>query len=315
MSKDRVSGLPSVGPAPETEMSEEMLASRSPFQTALLAAGRADALPPGRKQQLFRNLSIAIGAPDVLGEGQGLSEPGQVPDQSALGGSQADVAGRAALKAMTKVAGVDGLAAKLVGGVAITGALVWGGWQAAVGSKPATAPVAVATVVAEAAEGSAAETKPSPPEPAGGAGGRAAAETTGGSTSSGSTVGLAGPSDEAAADSAKGVRARTKASESDSLARELSLIDNARAALLRGEPAVALRTLQTYRSQFPRGALQAEATVQRVEALMAIGDRASASTIGGAFLKRHPDSPYSRRISSLLGSGREPQVDGARKSK
>jgi TolA-binding protein len=108
---------------------------------------------------------------------------------------------------------------------------------------------------------------------------------------------------------------KTRGAGSDSLSRELTLIDGARAALLRGEPASALRTLQAYRSQFPKGALRAEATVQRVEALIATGDRDAATTIGESFLKRYPESPYSRRIASLLGMSRDPRLDAVRKNK
>lgn len=291
MSKDRVSRPPNLGLAPETEMSEEMLASRTPFQSALLAAGRTDGLSAARKEQLFRSLSVAVGAPHLFGEG-GLGD-GTGP-QGGLQGNPtlpdpAQVAGGAALKASAKV-GAEGLLAKVVGAAAITGALAWGGYQGLVAWSSSPAEPAVSVVAPIAVVEAPVVLGPAPIEPA--------------------AVEAAPEHEEAAAGSAK---ARSKAKVSDSLAKELSLIDSARAALLRGEPAVALRTLSTYRSQFPRGALQAEATVQRVEALIATGDRASAATIGGAFLKRYPDSPYSRRIASLLG--REPQVDGVRKSK
>lgn len=113
----------------------------------------------------------------------------------------------------------------------------------------------------------------------------------------------------------KGARSVRHKPDSDTLSQELALIDSARASLLAGQPAAALRTLNAYRTQFPKGALRAEATVQRVEALIAVGDRRSAQTIGESFLTRNPESPYSRRIASLLGVAREPQVDGVRKNK
>jgi TolA-binding protein len=282
-------------------MSEEMLASRTPFQAALLAAGRSDGLAPGRKEKLFRNLSIAVGVPHVFGEAPDFPGSHDLAGQSE---TASQVAKQAAFKATAKAVGVEGLAAKVVAAAAITGALVWGGWQGFVASSaPSGAQAAVAAAPAPAAPAPAIDT------PATDALGAAEAQPLSPDTAVNPTV----VEVEVATASAKGSRSRAKAS--DSLAKELSLVDSARAALLRGEPAVALRTLSTYRSQFPRGALQAEATVQRVEALIAIGDRSSASTIGGAFLKRYPESPYSRRIASLLGVGREPQLDGSRKSK
>src|SRR5690606_27310598 len=115
MSKDRIS-RPDLGSASETEMSEEILAARTPFQAALLAAGRTDGLTPDRKQKLFRNLSVAVGAPHLFGEGTG--EPSGVADT----GGTADVGGTAnpthlpadpnsasgALGATVKAVGVDG---------------------------------------------------------------------------------------------------------------------------------------------------------------------------------------------------------------
>jgi TolA-binding protein len=99
------------------------------------------------------------------------------------------------------------------------------------------------------------------------------------------------------------VRGR-KSTTSDSLARELALIEASRAEVLRKNPTAALNTLSKYRKEFPKGTLLAEATVLRVEALIASGNRAAATEVGGAFLKRSPNSPYSRRISSLLSGSR-----------
>lgn len=324
MSKDRIS-TPDFGAASETEMSEEILAARTPFQAALLAAGRTDGLTPDRKEKLFRNLSVAVGAPHLFGEGT--NEPSGFDDITGAAQASPDTgaadagptnlpadpssATRGALEATVK--SVDGLgplasAAKLASAVAVTGALVWGGWQALGPSPTESAPRAGAAVV---------DVLRTVEEPVA----QPAVESTGvvepvARPEAAQLLDTAVPDDSPGGDEelSSAVRgARSKAKVSDSLAKELSLIDSARAALLRGEPSVALRTLNAYRAQFPRGALRAEATVQRVEALIATGDRASAATIGNAFLKRHPESPYSRRIASLLG--REPQVDGARKSK
>lgn len=305
MSKDRISRSQGLGSAPESDMSDELLASHSPFQSALIAAGREDGLRPDRREKLVRSLSIAVGLPESMWPSQeSWPQTGPGPHSHIGGTAQAP----AALSTTAKVAGVKALSAKVLGGVALTGALVWSGWQVLGSTTSAPAPsTATSTVAVQQPESGFdvepmenADQKPVTPSS------QAVGEPN--------PMAPEAPLDENAAEGAARP-GRSKAKVSDSLAKELSLIDSARAALLRGEPAAALRILNTYRSQFPRGALQAEATVQRVEALIAAGDRTSASTIGGAFLKRYPESPYSRRILSLLGGGREPQVDGARKSK
>lgn len=85
------------------------------------------------------------------------------------------------------------------------------------------------------------------------------------------------------------------------LSQELVLIEGARNALRTGNPRLALRRLNDYRSQFGKGRLRAEETMLRIEALSASGDRAGATKLGKAVLARSPNGPYSRRIRSLLG--------------
>jgi hypothetical protein len=57
----------------------------------------------------------------------------------------------------------------------------------------------------------------------------------------------------------------------DPLARELALLDRARAALSSDRPSVALGLAEQHASQFPRGALRQEALATRVLALCALG--------------------------------------------
>jgi len=88
----------------------------------------------------------------------------------------------------------------------------------------------------------------------------------------------------------------------DSLNRELAKVDGARDALLRGEPAAALRMLEQYNAEFPGGALRTEAQVLRIEALAARGDRAQVARLGGAFLAQQPNGAYARRVRALMGA-------------
>ncbi len=87
----------------------------------------------------------------------------------------------------------------------------------------------------------------------------------------------------------------------DTLPLELEAIDNARKALAQGNPALASRLLDRYSARFPKPRLGAEATVLRIETLIARGDRGAASRYGKAFLQNNPKSPYARRVRSLIG--------------
>lgn len=90
-------------------------------------------------------------------------------------------------------------------------------------------------------------------------------------------------------------------SKVDTLPLELEAIDNARRALASGDAALASRLLDRYQTRFPKPRLRAEATVLRVETLIARGDRAAAMRVGKAFLASNPKSPYARRVRSLIG--------------
>jgi outer membrane protein assembly factor BamD (BamD/ComL family) len=80
------------------------------------------------------------------------------------------------------------------------------------------------------------------------------------------------------------------------------MLDQARSAMATGDPARALSTLDEYARGFPHGALAPEASVLRVEALVAAGDRPAAMRAAQSLLKANPTSPYAQRIESLLGS-------------
>ena len=85
-----------------------------------------------------------------------------------------------------------------------------------------------------------------------------------------------------------------------SLAEELRLLDRARSALQQGQPGVALAALNRRDRAHPQGALGPEATVLRVQALLALGDRPAARRVADRWLRRHPRGAHSRRIRSLL---------------
>ena len=94
---------------------------------------------------------------------------------------------------------------------------------------------------------------------------------------------------------------RGAAPATDSLAAELSAIEDARSALGRRDYAGALRLLDDYTRRFSKRHLDSEATVLRIETLAKKGDRDAAARLGQSFLAGHPNGPYARRVRSLVG--------------
>jgi hypothetical protein len=84
------------------------------------------------------------------------------------------------------------------------------------------------------------------------------------------------------------------------LTEEVTLIDGALAALRHHEPARALALLDDYDRRFPTGSMAPEATVARIQATLATGDRARARELGSQFLATHPTSPLAERVRDLI---------------
>lgn len=87
--------------------------------------------------------------------------------------------------------------------------------------------------------------------------------------------------------------------ELDSLAKEVRLVDAARAALP-AAPRQTLALLERHRREFPAGALKVEAELVRVEAHLRAGDRASAKAIVDRITRGAPDGPVAARARRLL---------------
>ena len=109
-----------------------------------------------------------------------------------------------------------------------------------------------------------------------------------------------------------GVRTRPRipashpSSTNDHLAREVVALEHAQQALAAHDPAAALRWLDQYSTEFPGGALASDATVLRVQALLAKGDRGGAKALADRYAKDHPESPYAKRIEDLVRDGTTP---------
>jgi hypothetical protein len=85
------------------------------------------------------------------------------------------------------------------------------------------------------------------------------------------------------------------------LAHELSSIDAARAMLARGDAEGALVRLDAYTRGYPRGRLELEAEVLRIDALDQSGRANLARARAEAFLRRHPRSVLAARVRARLG--------------
>jgi len=121
------------------------------------------------------------------------------------------------------------------------------------------------------------------------------------------------PAASSASAPARPATPRSARPELDSIAPQIAAIDGARGALARGANDEALAALARYELDFPRGAFGHEVTAVRIQAYLAKGDRAAATTIGKRFLLAHPRSPLAHRIESMLGlgSGSEPPAKTA----
>lgn len=87
-----------------------------------------------------------------------------------------------------------------------------------------------------------------------------------------------------------------------SIAREIRALDRVRALLARGDGRRALAELDRYRVEAPRGALGQEATLLRIEALVAAGDKQGARRLAQRFLSEHPGTPHATRVRALTGA-------------
>jgi hypothetical protein len=84
------------------------------------------------------------------------------------------------------------------------------------------------------------------------------------------------------------------------LTAELGALDAVRLALARGDPGGALSLLDSYAKAFPRGRLELEAEVLRIDALARAGQTDLAKQRAEAFLERHPKSVLAARVRGYL---------------
>jgi TolA-binding protein len=86
----------------------------------------------------------------------------------------------------------------------------------------------------------------------------------------------------------------------DLLKAESSLLTEARAQLRSGNVAGAQASLERLQSQFPQGMLSQEREVLAIEVLYARGNVDGAKRRARAFVKAHPKSPHSAKLSRFI---------------
>jgi hypothetical protein len=237
----------------------------SEAESRLLRSAKSDAPTADARAHAFAALGLAAGAP---------APPGGAAARAAGGGPI-----KASLRKWLVIAGVGGgIAASVV-------AARYGGVGApALHGLPATAPHP-----AEVSVEPPPAAKPAPP----------AAEPA---PSGGAPETLRSPSEilpKQPAPRTTAARPRAPDPAAD-LAREVELLDAARRAVASGNPGRALATLDAYERQFAHPNLRPEASLVRLEALLALGRNDEASRFGRSLLDGQPDGPYARRIRSLF---------------
>ncbi len=86
------------------------------------------------------------------------------------------------------------------------------------------------------------------------------------------------------------------AADVDALAAELALVSKARLAIKSGRDAEALAALDQHAAEYPRGALESERDLSRVQVLCRIGDSKRAAVISAALRKRAAGSVWVHRL-------------------
>jgi hypothetical protein len=104
-----------------------------------------------------------------------------------------------------------------------------------------------------------------------------------------------------------GATAAPSARRAAALKEQTDMLDQARGALTQGDSSRAIATLDELGRRHANGPLAEEATVLRIEALLAAGDRAAGEALAQRFLDQHPSSAYAQRVRSRLRQAAQKQ--------
>lgn len=92
--------------------------------------------------------------------------------------------------------------------------------------------------------------------------------------------------------------------ETSLLAHEIALVDAARAALAREEPAAALSIIERHEVEILHKSLGVEAALLRIDALLALGRRADARGVARRLLASGLAGPHASRLKQLVSQDR-----------
>lgn len=235
------------------------------FEMRLLSAGRRDALSRSSRNRILAGLGLGFLAPTTAVAATG------------------HTAAKGGLFASGYAGAIKVIAGGVVGTVAAVSTWHWVGDDARdeVADRPSQTAPPVAAVRApetKAVVEVSAETKPETHEP---------------------------PSTQPAVDVVPAKQAVRPSPKPSDLGLEIASLEEARSALRRGDSRQSLELLDRHRREFPRARMGAEATVLRIEALKAGGNDAAARRIGQAFLAKHKDGPYAKRVRTLMDTASE----------
>jgi outer membrane protein assembly factor BamD (BamD/ComL family) len=107
------------------------------------------------------------------------------------------------------------------------------------------------------------------------------------------------------------VSARSRAPEpasptASTLDAEVAALDAVRTAISAAALHRALRLIEQYRLDFPRGELARDADVFEIETLVAQGEHREASSQAERFLARYPNDPHLARVKGLAARAHIP---------
>jgi len=111
---------------------------------------------------------------------------------------------------------------------------------------------------------------------------------------------VAAPSASASREGSPEAAAFPRPASSSSLTEETAALDAARTALRGGRVTEAIALLDDCARRFPSGLLQPVASAVRVEALLALGDRASAETVARTLVAAAPKTFAAHRVKAML---------------
>jgi hypothetical protein len=91
------------------------------------------------------------------------------------------------------------------------------------------------------------------------------------------------------------------AATANELAKQVALVDGARAALASGRAEQALGIVREYQATYPRGTFRPEAAAIKIEALLKLGRKAEARASAEGFAAAYGPGPLADRVTRLAG--------------